>query len=98
MIDDTDERLLGVELAERFEKLFFAHVGGRPRVGRREDAAVHWPQMRREDHGHVAARRPPNDLLNLGRVAMATDVVSRDAFVALREMIDELRRSPGAAD
>ena len=55
VIDDADERLIGVELAERLEQLLFARLADRPRVGRRQDAAVHRHQVRREDHAHLMA-------------------------------------------
>ena len=98
MIDHADKRLVGVEIADRLQHLLLAHLGGRLRVGRGEDAAIHRHQMRRENDFDRRARGHAQNLLDLRRVAMPADVVGRDALVALGIMGGELQRAAGPGD
>src|SRR5262249_30189237 len=99
MIDDADERLVGIGFAESLEQLSFGYVANRLGVGRREDAAVHGNEMRGEDQVHRFAGGAADDLFDFGRVAVAANIVGRDAFIAFREMPNQLGHSarPGHA-
>ena len=65
VVDDADERLAGVELAQAAENFGFGDRARRAGVDDGEDAAVHRHQVRREDHLDGLAGGPAENLLDL---------------------------------
>ena len=63
-----------------------------PAINRRQQAADHRRQMRRELQLNLGSRRTTAELLDLAGVAMADDAIGRDAFRGLREQEMLLRR------
>ena len=68
----------------------------KPRVDRRQDAAVHGNQMGRERKGYLFSRQKGELLLDLGRMAVGADLVRHEPFVHFREMVRR-RRAPTRA-
>src|SRR5262245_8916362 len=94
----ANKRRSAVVGAKQFHKLRFGYRSGRRRVDRREDAAVHWYEMRRENDFDGFARQVAEHLLDLRRVAMFADAVGRHAFVALGKMVMQLGRAASDGD
>src|SRR5207245_10279521 len=88
----ADERRATVIAPKQLYELRLCHGAGRHGVDRRENAAVHRDEVRREDHLHRLAGDVAEGLLDLRRMAVLPDVISRDALVALGEVRAELGR------
>ena len=106
VVDDPDERLVGIRGRVQRVDLGLAHGASRPDVVRREDAAHHRDQVRQEvdrDRARVRVgletgidRGVRQLLLDLGDVAMPAEAVRLHALVDLAEHHLGLRVSAGA--
>ena len=97
VVHHADEPLGGVGVAEELhhlalgDRLFWADID------RRENAAIHRGELRREDHARTRAGVAGDHLLDLGGVPVPAHVVGRHALVALGEVRHELGLPPRTA-
>ena len=96
--EQPDEELLAVSLLEGGVDELRRRALLERRVARREDAARHRHEVRREVDDRHLPREVRDGLLDLRRVAVVCHIVGAEVVVELREVVGLLRRAARARD